>query len=453
MSFGGSGIPMNCVALGPAARVDWRKPPADEGQDMKNRDTIPAASRTRRAENGGAAGGHHGRRHWRVTNCFRRSWWLAPSDAGAASWGWRSRRHGGATGAAPRLRDGVGVDARKRGKGLMTRLLPPVRLLGPSGRRACHPGAREAGGDRLRRLSVSGGMMGRIAPVGWRCTSRTRSPACRTGSWREWRIGSRTAFPDVLSGAAKWVGNPVRKEIVALPSPERSLKVACVRALRVLVVGGSPAPARSTRWCRQRSRPCPKPRGRWWCTSPVARMRPRSKPTMHAGAGGDHARIHRGHGARLCRCRLVICRAGAMTVAEVACAGVAASSCHFPSRSTITGPPTHVFADREAALMVRQNEPMRAVSRRCWAGSRKPPVAMASKAAPGPMPTLLAARACMNMAGAAIGIASTSISSASAARACRHRRGAAQPGYRIMVPTAENAAATRAPGLAGCTGR
>jgi len=136
-------------------------------------------------------------------------------------------------------------------------------------------------------------------------------------------------FPGAL-GKAKVVGNPVRREIASLPSPE--LRYAEREGpLRLLVVGGSLG-------AKALNEAVP---------SALASLDPAHRPRVLHQSGAQHAqaleRAYREAGvaaecvafiedmpAAYREADLVICRAGALTVAELAAAGVASILVPFP---------------------------------------------------------------------------------------------------------------------------
>lgn len=138
-----------------------------------------------------------------------------------------------------------------------------------------------------------------------------------------------SGFPNVLP-RAEVLGNPVRQDLCALPDPSVRYG-ARSGALRVLVVGGSlGAQALNT-----------------VLPQALALMAPESRPVVTHQAGEKHLQGLRDGYAQAqvdAECRdfidnmseamaqadILICRAGAMTVAEVAAAGVAALFVPFP---------------------------------------------------------------------------------------------------------------------------
>ncbi|CAG7599297.1 undecaprenyldiphospho-muramoylpentapeptide beta-N-acetylglucosaminyltransferase [Candidatus Vallotia tarda] len=141
------------------------------------------------------------------------------------------------------------------------------------------------------------------------------------------------AFPDVLPGA-HWVGNPIRPELALLTPPEVRY-AARTGPLRILVIGGSLGAAALNKIV---------PRA-------LALFDPSRRPYVVHQAGTKHIetlRIHyaeaglaQDNGIELvsfiedmahayAETDLVICRAGAITVSEIAAVGVAALFIPFP---------------------------------------------------------------------------------------------------------------------------
>lgn len=147
------------------------------------------------------------------------------------------------------------------------------------------------------------------------------------------RLARRTyaAFPQAFAGRAILVGNPVRPEIAALGESPRRADEMQGRALRLLVVGGS----LGAQSLNER------------LPEALAMLPRRRRPEVHhqAGRGKDDAtrEAYRAQGvaaevaafiddmaAAYAWADLVICRAGALTVAELAAAAKAALFVPFP---------------------------------------------------------------------------------------------------------------------------
>jgi UDP-N-acetylglucosamine--N-acetylmuramyl-(pentapeptide) pyrophosphoryl-undecaprenol N-acetylglucosamine transferase len=137
------------------------------------------------------------------------------------------------------------------------------------------------------------------------------------------------AFPGTLPGA-RLSGNPVRREIAALPAPRARMAERTGR-LKLLVIGGSLGAQALNETLPQA----------------LALLDDDVRPEVTHQAGAKHIEsVQAGYAAAgvraqalafiddMARCYgeadLVICRAGALTVAELACAGVASILVPFP---------------------------------------------------------------------------------------------------------------------------
>lgn len=138
-----------------------------------------------------------------------------------------------------------------------------------------------------------------------------------------------TGFPAALPGG-RWVGNPVRRELLTVPPPQARF-AGRQGPLRVLVVGGSLG-------AKALNEGMP---------AALAQLAPHERPVVTHQSGSAHftaleqAYAHHGvearllpfiedMGAALAEADLVISRAGAMTVAELAAVGVGAILVPFP---------------------------------------------------------------------------------------------------------------------------
>ena len=213
-----------------------------------------------------------------------------------------------------------------------------------------------------------------------------------------------TTFPNAFGEATAviWTGNPVRQEIVAMAPPENRY-AARAGQLRVLVVGGSQG-ARVLNTVM--------PEALALLATPA---RPR---VMHqAGAGHDDAvrRCYRERGvaaevvafiddmaARYAETDLIVCRAGATTVAEIAAAGIASLLVPYPhsvdDHQTINA---RFLADRGAALLIPQGELTAQRLAEVLGGftrERLLAMAQAARAAGRPEATRSVAQVCMELA-------------------------------------------------------
>jgi len=258
-----------------------------------------------------------------------------------------------------------------RGKGLLSKLKSPFRLLG----------AMVQAWKQFARIrpDVVLGMGGYVAFPGGVVASLRSNPlvlheqnaiAGMTNRWLA-RIAQRvlTGFPQVLPGA-EVVGNPVRQEVAMLPDP--AVRYAQRSGpLRVLVVGGSlGASALNTI--------LPKALGQL----PAAQ-----RPIVTHQAGIEHLEnlIHSYQDAQiqaqcvafiddmadaLGQADLLICRAGAMTVAEVASAGVAALFVPFPAAVDDHQSANARFLSHDSAAWLQQQRDLSPEWLAQWLGAR-----------------------------------------------------------------------------------
>ncbi|HEX5394244.1 MAG TPA: undecaprenyldiphospho-muramoylpentapeptide beta-N-acetylglucosaminyltransferase [Rhodocyclaceae bacterium] len=134
-----------------------------------------------------------------------------------------------------------------------------------------------------------------------------------------------SGFPDVIKGC-EWVGNPVRPEIAQLtPAVERS------GPLHILVVGGSLGAQALNDSIPQALALIPQ------AERPQVRHQSGEKHIealraayQRAGVEGELLPFIEDMAAAYAWADLVICRAGALTIAELACAGVASVLIPFP---------------------------------------------------------------------------------------------------------------------------
>jgi UDP-N-acetylglucosamine--N-acetylmuramyl-(pentapeptide) pyrophosphoryl-undecaprenol N-acetylglucosamine transferase len=138
-----------------------------------------------------------------------------------------------------------------------------------------------------------------------------------------------TAFPDTLPKAV-WTGNPVREDIARLPLPQERY-ASRGGPLNILVVGGSlGAQALNETVPRALALLPAQLRPHVTHQSGAKHIEALRAEYAKAGVAADAVDFIDDMAAAYARADLVICRAGAMTVAEVACAGVAALFVPFP---------------------------------------------------------------------------------------------------------------------------
>ncbi|WP_042887307.1 undecaprenyldiphospho-muramoylpentapeptide beta-N-acetylglucosaminyltransferase [Cupriavidus necator] len=245
-----------------------------------------------------------------------------------------------------------------RGKGLVTKFLLPLNLL-----RAFW---QSIGALRRVRPSVVLGMGGYITfPAGMMASLLGRplvlheqNSIAGLANKVLAKVADRVlcAFPDTLPGG-EWTGNPVREELAHLGAPEARYDQR-TGPLRILVVGGSLGAAAL-------NEVVPKA---------IALLPDAERPVVTHQAGAKQIDTLRGNYAAaqvpaqtlpfiddMARAYgeadLVICRAGAMTVSEVAAAGVAALFVPFPHAVDDHQTTNAEFLSKQgAALLVQQKD-------------------------------------------------------------------------------------------------
>ena len=150
------------------------------------------------------------------------------------------------------------------------------------------------------------------------------------------RVASRIAegFPGSFPASRKalYVGNPVRPEIAELPPPRQRFGIPewTDEALRLRRQPGRDA--RSTGSCRPRSRSCRKRRRPWVLHQTGAKDRDATEAAYRAaGIQAEVRPFIDDMAAAYASADLVVSRAGASTVAELAAAGVGSILVPFPA--------------------------------------------------------------------------------------------------------------------------
>ena len=251
--------------------------------------------------------------------------------------GWNIAWMGNPDGMEAQLTAGRGYDmawvhfSALRGKGLLRKLMLPFNLLRGFSQAWAHlkriqPDVVLGMGGYV---SFPGGMMASLQgiPLVLHEQNSVAGLANRVLAGVADRI--LTGFPDVLKQGA-WVGNPVRPEIAVLPAP--TLRYAGHDGpLRVLVVGGSlgaqalnEALPKALALIPENERP-----------AVVHQAGEKHLPMLKsfyasAGVNADCVAFINDMAGAYDWADLVICRAGALTVAELAAAGVASLLVPFP---------------------------------------------------------------------------------------------------------------------------
>ena len=243
-----------------------------------------------------------------------------------------------------------------RGKGVLQKLLLPANLLLSFWESARH--IRRARPDVVLGLggyvAFPGGMMASLLnrPLALHEQNAIAGLANRLLA----TVSDKTmvAFPDALKGA-EWTGNPVRADIAAIAQPEERFEGRS-GPLRVLVVGGSLGAQALNE------------------AVPRALALLPEKPMVVHQAGEKHLETLKGNyeaqkvqgelvpfiqdmARRYAEADLVICRAGAVTIAELSAGGVASVLVPFPhavdDHQTANA---RFLAERGAAVLVPQRE-------------------------------------------------------------------------------------------------
>lgn len=145
------------------------------------------------------------------------------------------------------------------------------------------------------------------------------------------RVADRvlTGFPDALAGA-HWTGNPVRADIAALPEPATRF-AGRSGPLKLLVVGGSLGAQALNEAVPQALALIPEAQ-RPQVTHQAGERNMPALESAYASSGVDAtlAPFINDMAGAYAQADLVICRAGALTVAELAAAGVGAVLVPFP---------------------------------------------------------------------------------------------------------------------------
>ena len=243
-----------------------------------------------------------------------------------------------------------------RGKGLVQKLLLPANLLysfWESARliRALKPNVVLGLGGYV---AFPGGMMASLLnrPLALHEQNAVPGLANRVLSTVSDKV--MVAFPRAL-GSAEWTGNPVRGEIAAMTPPEDRFR-GRTGATRILVVGGS----LGTQALNEAV-----PKALALLSTPVSVVHQSGEKHLqvlkknYAGAGveGELVAFIDDMARRYAEADLVICRAGAVTIAELSAGGMASILVPFPhavdDHQTANA---RFLAEKGAAILVPQRE-------------------------------------------------------------------------------------------------
>jgi UDP-N-acetylglucosamine--N-acetylmuramyl-(pentapeptide) pyrophosphoryl-undecaprenol N-acetylglucosamine transferase len=212
-------------------------------------------------------------------------------------------------------------------------------------------------------------------------------------------------FPDAFGAAAAviWTGNPVRGDIASLPAPEERYQ-GRAGGLKLLVVGGSQGAQVLNAVVPEALALLPGPARPVVTHQAGAARRPEVEERYRSrGIAADVVEFIDDMARRYAEADLIICRAGASTVAELAAAGVASVLVPYPHAvdDHQTGN-ARFLAGRGAALLVPQVEFTAQRLSEILAGftrERLLEMARSARAAGKPEATRAVAEICMQLAG------------------------------------------------------
>jgi UDP-N-acetylglucosamine--N-acetylmuramyl-(pentapeptide) pyrophosphoryl-undecaprenol N-acetylglucosamine transferase len=165
-----------------------------------------------------------------------------------------------------------------------------------------------------------------------------------------------SGFPAVLK-KAQWVGNPVRADIAGVAAPAERF-AGRTGPLRILVVGGSlGAQALNNTVPQALALIAPEARPFVVHQSGAKQIEALRKAYSEAGVNGELLPFIDDMAARYAEADVVICRSGALTVAELAAVGVASVLVPFPHAvdDHQTGN-ARFLSERDAAILLPQPE-------------------------------------------------------------------------------------------------
>jgi len=165
------------------------------------------------------------------------------------------------------------------------------------------------------------------------------------------------AFPSAFTGKAELVGNPVRREITLCATPETRYKERTGR-LRLLVVGGSLGATALNNVLPKALATLPEDTRPEVIHQAGEKHIDALRANYHAAAVAVDAKAYIQNMAEMYAwADVVVCRAGALTVAELACVGVASVLVPFPfavdDHQTFNA---KYLSDNGAAMLIQQTE-------------------------------------------------------------------------------------------------
>jgi len=243
-----------------------------------------------------------------------------------------------------------------RGKGLMQKLLLPANLLYSFWESARH--IRGLRPDVVLGLggyvAFPGGMMASLWNRPLALHEQNAIPGLANKVLAQVSDKVMTGFPQALRNA-EWTGNPVRAEIAAIAAPE-SRFAGRTGALKLLVVGGSLG-AQALNEAVPKALALMSARPQVVHQAGEKHLDALKKHYADAGVQGELVAFIDDMARRYAEADLVICRAGAVTVAELSAGGVPSILVPFPhavdDHQTANG---KFLADHGAAFLIQQRD-------------------------------------------------------------------------------------------------
>jgi UDP-N-acetylglucosamine--N-acetylmuramyl-(pentapeptide) pyrophosphoryl-undecaprenol N-acetylglucosamine transferase len=243
-----------------------------------------------------------------------------------------------------------------RGKGIVQKLLLPANLLVSFWESARH--IRKLRPDVVLGLggyvAFPGGMMASLWNRPLALHEQNAIPGLANKVLAQISDKVMAGFPQALKGA-EWTGNPVRADIAAIPSPEGRF-AGRQGPLKILVVGGSLG-AQALNETMPKALALLDNRPTVVHQSGEKHLDALKKHYKEAGVQGELVAFIDDMARRYAEADLVICRAGAVTIAELSAGGMASLLVPFPhavdDHQTANA---RFLAERGAALLLPQRE-------------------------------------------------------------------------------------------------
>jgi UDP-N-acetylglucosamine--N-acetylmuramyl-(pentapeptide) pyrophosphoryl-undecaprenol N-acetylglucosamine transferase len=243
-----------------------------------------------------------------------------------------------------------------RGKGIVQKLLLPANLLVSFWESARH--IRKLKPDVVLGLggyvAFPGGMMASLWNRPLALHEQNAIPGLANKVLAQISDKVMAGFPQALKGA-EWTGNPVRAEIAAIPAPEGRF-AGRQGPLKILVVGGSLG-AQALNEAMPKALALLDNRPTVVHQSGEKHLDALKQHYKEAGVQGELVAFIDDMARRYAEADLVICRAGAVTVAELSAGGMASLLVPFPHAVDDHQTANAEFlTERGAALLLQQRD-------------------------------------------------------------------------------------------------